>query len=343
MKNNILKLAALFVLLFTNLFAQVTIDSTTAGRAFARNLWDKYQFHGDFDVDNDGVLKNFSGTMDLKGRIITLEVDGTSIVSIEDNPLPGLPYVANGTMTNFWMGVDAMKGDDQVAWGYSHAMRLLEGKSVTVILYPEDEQGFVSYDSKEDHPLLVDEEGNQVGYYNTSYDGFFYYLDPLDGPLTAYVMENNRRVASIWLDPFSSASALDNNLVNIELVGGVSRVLLNQYGYTSTEAITDGQTTVNKLNVPAKVFILDTESQTHSITIRLEKGQTVLVSIHDVDGNHFDMIDQIPFRFAGYDSVYYGEYQIPQGYGKVMITVTSVTTKQEPFRIFFSKGSGGRG
>ncbi len=341
--KNILKITALFVLLFTNLFAQVAIDSTTAGRAFARNLWDRYQFHGDFDVDNNGVQKNFSGTMDLRGRIISLEVDGTVIVSLGDTPLPGLPYVTTGTMTNFWMGIDAMNKDDQVAWGYSQVQRLPEGKSLTVVLYPEDEQGFVNYDSKEDHPLLVDDEGNQVGYYNTDFDGFFYYLDPLDGPITAFVVENGRRITSIWLDPFSTASSLDNNLVNVELAGGVSRVLLNQYGYTSVQSTTDGQTTFDQINMPAKVFILDTESQAHSITIRLEKGQTVIAHMHDVDGNQFELIDQIPFHYAGYDGVYYGEYQIPQGYGKVLITVISTTTKQEPFRIFFSKGYGGKG
>lgn len=344
----ILKICAFFLLMLGSLFAQVTpveIDSATVGRAFARDLWGHYSIRGDFDVDNDGNWRNISGRMDLRGRITLLYIDGTKIVDDKDAPLPGLPYVLKGTITNFWLSVDAMKGDNQVAWGYAHAERLLEGQSLIVSLYPQEERGFVEYEDSgsADRPLLVDGQGLGIGYYNTDLDGFFYYIDPVRGPVTAYVIVDNRRVASFLLDPFSSAKIEDTNLVNVELFGGVVRVMMNDLGYSNYTTTTDGQTKVEGVNVPAKVFITDTEGEYQHLDISVEGGLNIAASVYDISHNGLKLIGNVTFRNTGWENNYYGEYQIPEGCGKIMVVVTSTSAKSQSFRSFFSRGKGGRG
>lgn len=341
---------ALLVLLTSNLFAQVTpveIDSITAGRAFARNLWDRYSFYGSFSVDNEwDSLKEFNGSMDLNGRVTYLEINGIVIVGKDDTPLPGLPYVAKGTITNFFLSIDAMNDEKQVAWGYSYLDRLLEGQPVLITLYPENERGFVEYDDEStsaEHPRLVDDSGADVGWYDINYGGFFYYIDPLNGPITAYVVIGNRRVASFWLDPFSPAETLKNNLINIELIGGVSRVLMNEYGYSNYSVTTDGQTEFDGRMIPAKVFLLDTEGVSHQLFLQIENGLNIAASVYDVSKKRFDLIQEVGFYDTGHKGVHHGEYQIPKGYGKVLIVVTSINEEQQPFQAFFSKSPGIKG
>lgn len=342
MKNIILKLCTLFTLLIGAVFAQteeIPIDSTTAGRAFARNLWDRYQFSGDFTTAGNNNYQYFKGTMDLRGQITALQVDGVIIVEDGDAPLPGLPYPTGGTITNFWLSLQAITGDDVIAWGGTYMPRLPEGQALTVTLYPEEERGFVEYrnPSNSIRPLLVNSDGQEVGYYDSNYNGFHYYIDPLKGPITAYVMVNNIRVASIWLEPFISPETMDNNMVNVELIGGVTRVMMNKYGYYSQTSATEGQTEVNGVMMPAKVFLLDTEGSQHHLTIHTEENTNLSVKIYDVENNRLDLLAELDSWDDGYD-IRYWESKIPQGYGKILVVVTSTDGAPKSFRAFFSEG-----
>lgn len=325
-------------------------DSVTAGRAYSQGfntLWDHYDFYGDFAVDHDGVQRCFSGRMNLHGQITkyTVSVDGVEhlIVGEGEEPLPGLPYPTEGTMTDFWISVRIGPGEDyygydRVAFGHTFRDRVCQNEAILVTLTPSYIEGFFAFNG-ESYPSeslrLVNSEGSGIGWYNQHIKGFQYYLDPMVGAVQAYVLSGHQRIGSLVLRPFDGAETQRENPVNINLAGQVVRTVWNGQGYYQGEHVADGQTVVHGQMVPAKVFLLDTEGKARSAYCSNSSGEGLTVSIYNLNDGRFDLLDSYPLEKVGYDNFYTVNFIIPKGYRKIMVVVTDEREdRSTPFNIF---------
>jgi len=243
------------------------VDAERAARAYAMTPWNRYNisFYGYDAVKNS--WRDIKAIANDQRQIVYLKVDGEVLLTENEDPLPGIPVPEEGyKYVNVY--VDALMDDEPVIHGSEYIELVDENHPITVTLLPPEMSRYIQYpthllpEGVEPNDLVIlDAEGNHVGYYSTWFGGFRLWIDASASPLFVTITANGGgSYGSFYVDPFKEEiEQFEGTGYDFSLIGGVHRFLLNEDGYAEHSSELDGQSEwrFSETPVQSKSFVFN--------------------------------------------------------------------------------------
>lgn len=283
----------------------------------------------------DGGEDVLVGYMNLDLWVTHLEINGTVMMSFNDDPLPGIPFPESGVMRGVYTYVTGVVNDDDWrGFGSANYEILVPSDPIRILFYPDYVRRVLGLPGRSGSRLYVD--GELVAGYSSYYSGYVLYLrlDRGFGPHTYEVRSSEGYVTARgqldWLyRPLVPTEGPATGFFNIEMAGGV---LVTRDSYVSMELSFDGHVYSEDKGriVPAKVILMDMD-EGGSFYIADEWEEAILFAVND--GELYEIE-----RAESDDKDYYWN-QFSPGSGKLILVVLG--DEDEEFYFSFSRSGKG--
>lgn len=208
-------------------------DTVRAGHAFSNAYWDYLEMRVSYWDEKTEIYNRIEATLNLDHWITKLKINNELILSISDEPLPGIP-VPEGGMRNVSVSVTGYRSGHPKVHGGAFLSLVDEEHPINVMLRPLDVILYIPYTSvpagvNDPHELLLQSLGGSwVGYYTDTfagYEGFIFYVDPTIDPIFVSIIDRTtgKRYGNFEVDPLEGAEADSSVSANFDLVGKVHR------------------------------------------------------------------------------------------------------------------------
>jgi hypothetical protein len=354
MKNIFIAFA--FIIISLQSFAQEE-DSVLIGSHFAQNMVTTYYVDGEIETEEDEYDIQFY--MRPNGEIYRLEIDGTVIVSEEDDPVYSLPRPDDEEVEYIDLYIEGWnKFGDEVCEGYAFLRNPPPGSVINFYVEIEDVRAVVDLDLPQGIPLeqvyitLNGQDWNEFRY-DSYWGGYNIWYSPIEIGQTYEVYYNGRVIMTGTLEELLSGIPEDpeseGSLVNVELPGGVEVVDYSQSQnyYESVKFIgttLDGQTSlVSGEMEDAKVFTvyrnLENMRWSVGLSFRGVSSFTLTVFAPDGRGNLVMIDDPTVIEESWYGYSYVSVYT--QYYQNLVLVITDVEYAYgNSFEVTFGGGKG---
>jgi len=330
-----------------------THDSVLTARELALHTPDVYNFNLYVQTNVSGTYHDHYayGVRKPNGNIVSLNVDGTTVVGPNDPPIQTLPLPTEGGISYISLNLDGNENGKFVTWGSYYSTSFKRGSAIDVLMGPAAVNAFLKYALPagiDPQDLLVQVgDYTMLGGYDVNLGGFFIYIDP-SIPVQNYSVVDQQTGVTLLegtVTPYDGVITVTptSSPVSLTYVDGVTDLSFTaEKKYTQYLAQQlDGQVIDPATNVatPAKAYFMRQNGE--EVTLYLD-GVNGTVEVFDVgDGGAPVSIWKGDTLSNPYNpGTYYLDLSIPGGYTALVIKVTGAV-QSGGFSISSSNGPRG--
>lgn len=282
-------------------------------------------------------------------QVAALSIDGVTIIDEDDKPLPGLPQNKVGQTANFaiWVTGRTKTGAEHLFGSFQKDI-LVAGDAIKIELHPSFEQYFIPYSPPDDvnsRDLYLQNSNNIATWsYDQRAGGFYLWLNPLEvleyeifDASTGHILS---RGTYDWAakDPVEETQ---DHLLSFSHQG--AQEVVEEDGW-STFVSQTFDSTVERLGetIPAKVYMTRLAGEQLSVYVygveavdfyhpaRLEirawspQGELPLIAAAEIVSDDYREGLQV---------------QVPEGYDRIIITITGQLQNGNGFTAYFQRGN----
>ena len=236
------------------------------GSSYTAYDWSDWQL-----TDNSSAEQSEGGSLQQTTEFVDAERAARAYAMTPWNRY-NISFYGYDSVKNSWRDIKAIANDQrQIVYLKVDDEVLLtedENHPITVTLLPPEMSRYIQYpthllpEGVEPNDLVIlDAEGNYVGYYSTWFGGFRLWIDASASPLFVTITTNGGvgNYGSFYVDPFEEIEQFEGTGYDFSLVGGVHRFVLNSDGYAEHNSELDGQSEwrFSETPVQSKSFVFN--------------------------------------------------------------------------------------